>query len=127
MIAREELHASGFHWCNEQLDAAVGEFPKRCSALLLNFRVRREIFKGENVMRGETENFVRGERAGELGGGEEIGVERVRGLVVGDEDDGLSLGAANEGWKVESARGCGESGHTSPTRAARKMATHTLE
>ena len=75
MIAGEEPHAGGFHGRDEKSDAAVGELPECGGALLLNFRVGREIFKRENIVRGQAQDFVGGERAGEFGGGEDVGVE----------------------------------------------------
>ncbi len=78
-------------------------------------------------MGGEAEDGLGGERAGELAGGEDCGVEGFGGFVVGDDDDARRSGGADEVRKVEGAGGGGESGDTSPPRAAAQVAAYTLE
>src|ERR1700722_1063494 len=92
MVAWEETHAGGFHRRDEEFDGPSGELPERGGTLLLNLWVWRKIFEGQDVMCGKTEDFVGCERAGEFGGGEEIGVEGIGGFIVGDKDDGGSGG-----------------------------------
>jgi hypothetical protein len=89
--------------------------------------MRGQILKGEDIVGGKAENFVGVERAGQFAGGEYGGMQRFGGLVIGDEYERRSLGCAHKVGEVESSRGGGESGHTSPTRAARQMATCTLK
>src|SRR5580698_3102756 len=87
----------------------------------------REILKWKNIMRRETQHLVCVQRAGELACGEQICMQRFCSLVVGDKHQRRRVGCADEVGKVQSSRGRGEAGHTSPARAGREMATHTLE
>ncbi len=65
--------------------------------MLLNLGVRREIFEGQDVVRGQAQDGVGRERAGELAGAEDGGVESLGGLVVGDDDDAGGVRGADEG------------------------------
>ena len=65
----------------------------------------REVFEGKNVVRGETEDVFAGERASEVAGAEDGGVEGLGGLVVGDEDERRGVDGAQEKGQIEGARG----------------------
>ena len=78
-------------------------------------------------MRRKTENFFGLQCAGQLARGEKIRVQRLRGLVIGNEHKRGRVGCANEVGKVKSSCRGGEARHTSPARAGREMATHTLK
>ena len=65
----------------------AGDLPERGGARLLDLRVRREIFEGQDVVRGKAQDGFGGQRAGQLAGGEHGGVQRLGGLVVGDDDE----------------------------------------
>jgi hypothetical protein len=106
---------------------AGADLPEGGGAGFLNLRVGREVFEGQDVVRCETEDLRGVERAGEVAGGEDGGVQGFGGFVVGDDDERGSLCSADEVRKIESAGGCGESGDTTTPRSAAKMAAHTLE
>jgi hypothetical protein len=107
--------------------------PQRRGALLLDLRVGRDVLKRQHIVRRQPEHLAGVERSGELAGREYVGVERLGGLVIGNQHQSGRLtragrlGRADEVGKIKGARGRGQSGHTSPARAAREMATHTLE
>ncbi len=54
-------------------------------------------------------------------------MQRLGGLVIRDKHERRRLSGLHEIGKIESPRSRGEPGHTSPARAAREMATHTLK
>ena len=100
VVAREELHAGRFERRDHQPGTArrsVGDLPECGGAVLLNLGVGREIFKGQDIVRGQAEDSFGGERSGELAGAEDGGVEGFGGLVVGDDDDAGSVRGADEG------------------------------
>jgi hypothetical protein len=72
---------------------------------LLDLGVRREIFKGQHVVRGQRRTARRVDGSGELAGGEDGGVQRLGGLVVGDDDDARGVGGADEEREIEGAGG----------------------
>ena len=67
------MERSRFGWRNEDGDRAGGQFPQRGGTLLLHVGVRREIFKGEHIVRGEADDPRRIDRAGELAAGAQRG------------------------------------------------------
>ena len=87
VVAREEAHAGGFDGRDDEAGGASGDLPERGGAGLLNLGVRGEIFKGQDVVRGQAQDGLGGEGAGEVAGGEDGGVQGLGGLVVGDEDE----------------------------------------
>ncbi len=87
VLAREEAHAGGFDGRDDEAGRAAGDLPERGGAGLLNLGVGREIFKREDIVCGEAQDGFGVERAGELAGGEDGGVEGFGGFVVGDEDE----------------------------------------
>jgi len=120
VVAREELHAGGFDWGDDQPGLRGGwlaDFPEGSGAGFLNFGVGREVFEGEDVVGGETKDGFGGDGAGELAGVEYGGVEGFGGFVVGYDDEAGSLGRADEEGKMECAGGESETGHTSTPRA----------
>ena len=118
-VAGEEFHAGGFNGNDDETRAGGMScyFPEGGGTGLLDFGVGREVFEGEDVVRGEAEDGFGREGSCELAGGEDRGVEGFGGLVVGDDDDGGCGGGANEVGKVEGAGRGGESGDTSAPRA----------
>jgi hypothetical protein len=127
VVAGEELHAGGFDGRDDEAGLRGGDLPEGCGAGLLDLGVRGEIFEREDVVGGETEDGFGGERAGELAGAEDGGVEGFGGLVVGDDDDAGGRGGADEEGKIEGAGGEGEAGDTSAPRASAEVAAYTLE
>ena len=60
-VAREELHAGGFHrgddeaWCCRSLRGGfLAELPECCSAVLLNLRMRRQVLERQHIMSGKS-------------------------------------------------------------------------
>jgi hypothetical protein len=106
---------------------AGANLPEGGGAGFLDLRVGREVFEGKDVVRGEAEDLRGVERAGEIAGGEDGGVQSLGGFVVGDDDERGGLRGADEVRKVEGSGGCGESGDTTTPRSAAEMAAHTLE
>ena len=78
-------------------------------------------------MRGQTKHGVRREGSRKLAGGEDGGVKRLGGLVVGDDDEAGRIGCANEEGKIERARSCREARHTSAPRTSAQVAAYTLK
>ena len=99
MVAGEEAHAGGFDGRDDEARGPGGDLPERGGARLLNFRVGREVFEGQHIVRGKAQDGVGVERAGELAGGEDGGVQRLGGLVVGDQDE--RRGAGLRGRRAE--------------------------
>jgi hypothetical protein len=128
-IAGEEFHAGGFDRDDDEARAGVvrGDLPEGGGASLLDLGVRREIFEGEDVVCRETEDVVRGERARELAGGENGGVEGFCGLVVGHDDDRRSGSGADEVGKIECAGRCSEAGDTSAPCTSAQVAAYTFK
>jgi hypothetical protein len=104
-----------------------GDLPEGGGAGLLNLGVRREIFKREDVVSRKAQHGFCRERAGELAGGEDGGVQRFGGLVVGNDDDARRSGGTDEVRKVKGAGRGGESGDTSAPRTAAQVAAYTLK
>lgn len=130
-VSGEETHAGRFDGGDDEAGAGVmgvlADFPKGGGAGLLNFRVRREVFEGEDVVCGKTEDGVRRKGSGELAGGENSGMKGFGSLVVGDDDDARSSGGADEVGEIEGSGGSGEAGDTSAPRASAQVAAYTLE
>ncbi len=119
VVAGEEAHAGGFDGSDDEARRVAGaDLPEGGGAGLLNLGVGREVFEGKDVVGGEAEDLRGVERAGEIAGGEDGGVESLGGFVVGDDDERRGLRGADEVRKVEGAGGCGESGDTTAPRAA---------
>ena len=110
VIALEELHAGGFERGDDEPGLAVGYFPERGGAVLLDLGVGGEVFEGEDVVGGEAEDLVGGEGSGELAGAEDLGVEGLGGLVVGDDEEAGGVGGADEEGEIEGAGGRSEAG-----------------
>ncbi len=95
--------------------------------------MRRKILKRQHIMRRKTQHLVGIQRAGQLARRQHRRMQRLGRLVVRDQDQHRRmrpmrrLRSAHKVRKVEGPRGRGQSGHTSPTRAARQMATCTLK
>ena len=83
----EEAHACGLDRRDEDGGAIGRELPQGGGALLLHVGVRRDVFEGKHIVRGQAHDAVRIDGAGELRAGAERGLERFGGLVVGDEHD----------------------------------------
>ena len=86
VVAREEAHASGLHRRDDKPCLVGSKLPERGGSLLLNLRVGRDVFKRQHIVRRQAQDFVAAERAGEVAGGEHVGVQELGGFVVGDED-----------------------------------------
>ena len=128
VVAAEEAHAGGLDGRDDEARRVAGaDLPERGGAGLLNLRVRREVFERQDIVRGEPQDLRGVERAGQLAGGEDGGVQRLGGFVVGDDDERGRLRGADEVRKIERAGGGGESGDTTTPRSAAQMATHTLK
>ena len=127
VVAAEELHAGGFEGGDDEFGLAGGDLPEGGGALLLDFGVRGEVFKGEDIVAGQAEDGRGIERAGELAGAEDGGVEGFGGLVVGDDHDGGGSGGADKEWKIEGAGSGGEAGDAPAPGASAEMAADTLE
>ncbi len=130
VVAGEEAHAGGFDGRDDEahgVRAAGGDLPKGGGAGLLDLGVGREVFKGEDVVRGEAEDVVAIEGAGEIAGAEDGGVEGFGGLVVGDEDERRGVDGAQKERQIEGAGGCCEAGDATPTGAAGEVAAGTFK
>ena len=128
MVAREQPHARGLDGRDHQPRLATRDLPKCGRTLLLDLRVRRKIFKRQHVVRRKPQNLV-GTAARRS-----TGMPRARSRAASQQPccrrPAPAHGAsrrAHEIRKVERPRRGGKSGHTSPPRAAREMATHTLK
>jgi hypothetical protein len=95
--------------------------------MLLNLGVGGEIFKGQDIVRGQAQDGVRAERSGKLAGAEHGGVEGFGGLVVGDDDDAGGVGGVDERRQIEGAGGGGEARDATTPGAGAEMAADTLE
>ena len=127
VVAGKEAHAGGFDGRDDQARGPGGDLPEGGGAGFLDFGVGREVFEGEDVVGGKAQDGVGVERAGEVAGGEDGGVQRLGGLVVRDQDERGGAGCADEERKIEGAGGEGEAGDTSSPAAGTQMATDTLE
>ena len=129
-VAREEAHAGGLDGRDDEargLWPAGADLPEGGGAGLLNLGVGREIFKGEDVVRGKAEDVVAVECAGKIAGAEDGGVEGFSGFVVCDKDERGCIDGAQEERQIESAGGCCEAGDATATGATGKMPPGTLE
>ena len=81
----EEAQRGGFGGRDEDGDGAGGEFPQRGGTLLLHVGVGREIFKWKHVVGGKAHDAVGIDRAGEFAAGAQSRLQRLGGLVVGDD------------------------------------------
>ena len=127
VVEIEELQRGGLDGGDEDVDGAGGELPQGGGALLLHVGVRRKIFKGKHVVGGKAHDAGGIDGAGELASGLEQRLERFGGLVVGDDDDDRLLGGPRHQRQIESARGCGQSGHTPPSRTQAKVPANALK
>ena len=126
-VTWKELHAGGFDGGDDEAGLSCGDLPEGGGAGLLDLGVWGEIFEREDVVRGEAEDGLGGDGAGEIAGGEDGGVEGFGRFVVGDEDEARSVGGADEEREIERASGEGEAGDTSSPAAGAEMATDTVE
>ena len=131
VVAGEEAHAGGFDGRDDEAGrdggVAGADLPEGAGAGLLDLGVGREIFEGEDVVRGEANDLVRVECAGELGGGEDAGVEGFGGLVIGDEDEAGGAGGTDHEGQIEGARGGSEAGDTAAAAAGDEVAAEAVE
>ena len=127
MVARKEPHAGRFDRRNDEARGSGGDLPQRSGAGFENLGMRGEIFKGQNIVRGQAQDGVGGERAGQLAGGEDGRVQLLGGLVVGHQNQARRVGGANEERKIQRARGEGEAGDASSPAAGAQVAADTVE
>ena len=127
VVARKEPHAGRFDRRNDEARGSGGDLPQRSGAGFENLGMRGEIFKGQNIVRGQAQDGVGGERAGQLAGGEDGRVQLLGGLVVGHQNQARRVGGANEEWKIQRARGEGEAGDASSPAAGAQVAADTVE
>ena len=117
VVAREQAHAGRFNGRDHQACGAAGDLPERCGARLLDFRVWRQVFKRENIVRGKAQHGIGVERTGQLAGRQHGGVQRLSCLVVGDQNKTGGVGRAGEERKIQRAGGKGEAGDASSPAA----------
>ena len=78
-------------------------------------------------MRGKADDAGGIDGSGQLASGLEERFEGLGGLVVGDDDDDRLPGGLRHQRKIESARRCGQSGHTPPSRSEAKVPANALK
>ena len=108
-------------------NGAGGELPQRGGALLLHVGVRRKIFKRKHVVGGKAHDARGIDGAGQLASGLEQRLQRLGGLVVGNDDDDRLLGGPRHERHVEGPRGGGQSGHTPPPRTQAEVPANALK
>ena len=86
IVAREQPHARRLNRRDHQFRAPAGELPQRRRPLLLDLAVRRKIFKGQHIVRRQTQHLVGIQRARQLAGREHRSVQRLGCLVVGNQN-----------------------------------------
>ena len=123
----EELHRRRFDGSDENIDGAGGELPQSGGALLLHVRMRREIFKGKDVVGGKAHHASGIDGAGELATGLEQRLQRLGGLVVGDDDHSELLGGPRHQRQIKRSRRRGQAGHTPPPRTQAEVPANALE
>ena len=85
VVRGEDAHAGRFYRNDDDRSGAGRDLPQHGGALLLHVRVRRHIFKGQNIVRRQTKHALGFDGPGEFAGGAQGELERVGGLVVGDD------------------------------------------
>ena len=123
----EEAHASGFDRRDHDRGAVRGDLPKHRRALLLHIRVRRDAFERQHIVRGQAQDALWLDGAGKLGCGAQRDLQRLGGLVVGDQDDDGRLRGVGKERDGEGAGGGGQSGDTTAPSREAEMPSHTLE
>ena len=127
VVAGEEAHAGGFDGGDDELCLIGRDLPEGGSAGFEDLGVWREVFEGEDVVRGEAEDGLGREGSSEVAGGEDGGVEGLSGFVVRDEDEAGRGGGADEEREIQRAGGKGEAGDTSSPAAGAEMLPDTVE
>ena len=117
----KELHGGGFDGSDNDGGFAGGDLPEGLGALLLNVGVGGEIFERQDVVGREAQDTVGWDGSGEVATGAEGEMHGVRGLVIGNDDDGWNLSGAREERNVEGAGGRGESRNTPAPSGKRKV------
>ena len=123
----EEAHAGGFDRRDDDGGATGGDLPQHGRALLLHIGMRRDAFEGKHIVRGQAQDALGLDGAGKLAGGTQHQLQRLGGLVVGDENDDRRLGGVREERNVEGAGGRGEAGDTTAPSREAEMPSHTFE
>ena len=85
VVRREDAHAGRLYRNDDDRSRAGRDLPQHGSALLLHVRVRRHIFKGQNIVCRKAKHALGFDRPGEFTGSAQGELERVGGLVVGDD------------------------------------------
>ncbi len=123
----EELEARGFDRRDDQPRGSRGDLPEGRGAGLLDFGVRGKIFKWQHIVRRQADDACRVQRAGKLARGEHGLVQRLGGLVVGDEDERWrGRNGLYEEREIEGAGGEGEARDASTALTGLKMPADTI-
>ena len=125
VLTPKQPHAGRFHGRDDEPRLPAGDLPQRGRAPLLYFAVRGKILEGQDIVRGQPQHLMGLERTGEVAGREHGRVQRLGGVVIGDQHQRRSLPRAHEVGQIQGARGRGKPGDTAATRAPGQVATHT--
>jgi hypothetical protein len=110
----KQLHCRGLNRRNHDGRAAGRHFPQRRCALLLYFRVRREIFERQNIVRGKLEHAVGRDRSRQIAPGAKRDLQRVGRFIVGHDYNHGGVGGSGKERNIEGSRRRGQSRHTPP-------------
>ena len=123
----EEAHAGGFDGRDHDGGAVARDLPQDGARCSCTSGCGEMPLEGQHVVRGQAQDALWLDGAGQLGGGAQRELQRFGGLVVGDEDDDRRLGGVGEERNAEGAGGGGQPGDTTAPSREAEMPSHTLE
>ena len=127
VAARKEPQRDRFHGNDDDGCRAGDELPQHGRALLLDIRMRREIFKRQDIVCRQTQHALGIDGPGELAAGAESEFKRFSGLIVRHDDDDRLFRGACEKRDVQRAGGCGQSRDTPAPRSKAEMPAYAIE
>ncbi len=126
-VRLEEFEAGGLNGRDDQPRGSGGDLPERGGSRLLDLRVRREVFKGQDVVSWQAENGLGVERAGQFTGSEHGRVQGLGRFIVGHQNQRGRGGGLHKVGEIERAAGERESGDAPPALSGFQMAADAVE
>ena len=127
VVAIEEAQRCRLDGRNQDGNRAGDKLPQSGRTLLLHVGVRREVFKRENVVRGQAHNLSGIECSGKVASSPQHGLKGFGGLVVRDHHHHRLAGSTSQQWNVDCAGGRSKSGDTPTPRTKAEMPSYALK
>ena len=125
ILGRTQAKGGGGNRGNHKRSSAGGNLPKRDRPLFLNFRMRREILEGQDVVVRKRDDGVGIGCPGQLAKGLQHGNHFIGGTIIRDHDNERTRSRLLQQDQKQGFCGGNQSGDTNPPRALLEMGGHT--